>query len=190
MPAIAFALICWWVWFLPAQFVDLLTFDRGALLNGEWWRLWSAHFTHYTLMQMAADTGVVVVLGFVIRSRISGTFLTVCVLVAMPVISGLMLWLAPEMNSYRGASAVASLMWALGGSLFLAECRPFSARFWMGLLFLLLLAIKIVGEGLALLPPLTELPDGVRVAWQGHLFGAVAGFLIFLLWTQRVEKSL
>lgn len=164
---------------MPTPYSDLLVFERNALLDGEWWRLWSGHLTHFTWVQLLADSGVVAILGYFTQRYLKSAFLMFSLLLAMPVISGLLLWLIPDMNDYRGASAIGALMWVLAGCVFLAECKLFSPHFWLGCLFLLALIIKIAGEALSLLPSLSPLPQGVQVVWQSHLFGAVTGFVLF-----------
>jgi len=190
LPAILFALLCGAVWLLPAHAADWLSFDRAALWQGQWWRLWTCHLTHYTLAQLSTDASIIVILGFVLRRYLSALFLAVSLLLVLPLISGLMLLLMPEMSSYRGASAVGALLWVWLGCTLLYNSRVFSFSFWLGGCIISLLATKIIVEKWALLPPISNLPEYVQIAWQAHLLGAVSGLLLSILWQHSHQAAL
>ncbi|WP_130471861.1 hypothetical protein [Candidatus Magnetaquicoccus inordinatus] len=41
--------------FLPEELLMGLSYQRQDLLNGEWWRLWSGHFVHYSPQHALQD---------------------------------------------------------------------------------------------------------------------------------------
>ncbi|NWF37830.1 hypothetical protein F3F96_01560 [Mariprofundus sp. NF] len=185
MAALAVALLCWLVWFLPEAYQAALVYDSNAAVAGEWWRLWSGHLTHYTLSQLIADSGLVALLGLVLHRVISPYLFAISIIVALPLISLLLLWLVPEMNSYRGASGLAAMLWFMVGLHLIVQAKSGSVPIWIGPLFILLLIAKVAGEALALFPALSELPAGVVVAWQVHLFGMVIGLMVYLLCVRK-----
>ncbi|MCS6763368.1 MAG: hypothetical protein MO853_04510 [Candidatus Protistobacter heckmanni] len=142
----------------PEALLDTLEYRRCAILEGEVWRLWSAHFVHYSATQAAADVGT----------------LALSLLVGPPFISAGLLGMGASLEVYRGASGLA-VMFAVQ-----AGC---TLHWLLGAL----LAVKIL---LAWQDPSTlpnSLEEGIAVAWQVHLLGAVCGCLlgpVFLLLTR------
>ena len=181
MVACAVALLCWAVWFLPDSWLAVLVYEREAIAAGEWWRLWTGHLTHYTLSQLIADSGLVALLGLVVQRFISPALLSLSIVIALPLMSLLLFWLLPELASYRGASGLAAMLWLLAGLQMILSARPGSTQFWLGVLFLMILAGKLIGEAFALFPAFSDLPAGVVVVWQVHLFGTVIGCAVCLL---------
>lgn len=174
------ALGCLAIWLLPEDVQQLLVYNRSELVAGEWWRLWSAHLTHYNASQLMADSGLVALLGVVASRYGSAWRLCIALIVAMPLMSLLLFWLVPDMMLYRGASGLAALLWLLVGLQLISKAASGSRQFWIGVLFLLFLVVKVTGEAFALFPAFSDLPAGVVVAWQMHLFGMMMGVLIFL----------
>lgn len=185
MTGLAFALLCWLVWFLPEAYQAALVYDANAVVAGEWWRLWSGHLTHYTLSQLVADSGLVALLGLVLHRFFRPSLFAASIIVALPLISLLLIWLVPEMNSYRGASGLAAMLWFMAGLHLSLQAKSGVVPLWIGPLFILLLIAKVTGEALALFPALSELPAGVVVAWQVHLFGMVIGLVVYLLCVRK-----
>ncbi|WP_438482312.1 rhombosortase [Oleiharenicola lentus] len=84
---------------------DALLYDRHALAQGEWWRLWSGHFVHFGWPHFVADAGLLFILGWLLdaRHRLFGAI----ALVAMPLfISAILYRFDPEMIRYGGLSAL------------------------------------------------------------------------------------
>ncbi len=82
-----------------------LIYDRAAIAHGEWWRIWTGHLVHFGWPHFVPDTGLFVVLGWVLerRNRALSTFL----LVTMPAVISLSLFFFdPGMAHYGGLSAV------------------------------------------------------------------------------------
>lgn len=185
MAGLAVALLCWLVWFLPDFYQAELVYDSNAVVAGEWWRLWSGHLAHFTLSQLIADSGLVLLLGLALQRFITPSRFAILIIVALPLMSLLLLWLVPEMSSYRGASGLAAMLWLMVGLHLSLQAKTGSTPIWIGPLFILLLIGKVAGEALSLFPSLSELPAGVVVAWQVHLFGMVIGLLGYLLCVRK-----
>jgi len=159
---------------LPELARTWLEYRRQAILAGEFWRLLSAHFVHYSASHAAMDglTCLILASGLRRMDERRGILLRLAILAV--VISLALMLLAPAMATYRGASALAA---ALAAALGLALWRQ--RPDWRPVLALLTaaLAISFVAEaaGVGFLP--SSLPTGVKVAWQAH----AAGFLFGLL---------
>ena len=113
---------------------ESLQFDRGAIRSGQWWRLLTGHWTHWSFSHLFWDTAVFVILsacgaGFPARvtaptcltspTRPTGPtapfatpflFLPAFLLLSSLFISSAVWFLAPEMTTYRGLSGIDSAL--------------------------------------------------------------------------------
>jgi len=84
---------------------EVLIYDRARIAAGELWRLWTGHLVHFGWPHCAADTGLLLVLGFVLRRRHACFGLGA--LVAMPpAVSAVLYGFAPDLARYGGLSAL------------------------------------------------------------------------------------
>jgi rhomboid family GlyGly-CTERM serine protease len=155
-----------------------LAWERGAILHGELWRLWSGHLVHYSLSHGAADALAFCAMGM-LAEPLAGSrrFLFVLLGGAAAISLGLLVFVA-DLDAYRGASGLAMLAAALAGVL--VWRRQPAARWLIGASGLAL-AAKLLGDAGGHALTLASLPAGVAVSWQAHLIGALIGGLIGLL---------
>ena len=91
-----------------------LELDRTALAAGEWWRLLSGHFVHWTTAQLFWDGVVFAALGGLCWREDPRLFWRT-VLGSAAAVSAAVLLLQPEIHHYRGLSGIdAGLFAALG----------------------------------------------------------------------------
>lgn len=105
---------------------ELLQYDRVAILSGEWWRLLSGHFTHWTVEHLAWDLAVFCGLVAVSESECcrGTTVATVSsIVLSALVISTALLIAQPEMTLYRGLSGIDSALFAVVGISVLRQLR-------------------------------------------------------------------
>lgn len=173
------ALVC-----LAAHLASLapqFAYDRAGIMSGEIWRLWTGHLVHFSAQQLFVDVGMLLLAGWVVERERGARFTAGVVLLGMPAISIALLLTAPHLHAYRGASGVVMLL-ALVSTHALWDSRP-AAR--PGLVLLgLALAVKTLFDALGMLPGLSSLPPGVRVAWQAHAAGALLGWGLAALYRQ------
>jgi rhomboid family GlyGly-CTERM serine protease len=148
-----------------------LAWQRGAILHGELWRLWTGHLVHWSASHAAADALALGAAGLLAEPLAGSRRFALVLLGGAAALSLGLLACAPHLETYRGASGLAMLAAALAGVLLWQRhpaWRPALAAAG------LLLAIKTWAEagGLA---ALAALPAGVTVAWQAHLLGALLG---------------
>jgi len=157
----------------------MLAFEQEAIMQGEWWRLWTAHFTHFKHSQLVINSAVIAVMG-IIAGRFAKTWqIALVFLIAMPIMTGLLLVTTPHLLFYRGATGIAAMMWMLATWFLIGESRRFSLGFWLGLFFLLLFAAKAGLEGLMLLSPSYRHFTGLGIAWLVQFYGMLAGLAFF-----------
>src|SRR5947208_1629568 len=83
-----------------------LVYDRSAILNGEWWRLVTGHWVHFSSEHFLYDTAAFGIAGWMIESRRQRNFGGLCVLAAF-VISAAMLLFNPQLEVCGGLSGLA-----------------------------------------------------------------------------------
>jgi rhomboid family GlyGly-CTERM serine protease len=158
---------------------DQLLYDRGAITQGEWWRIWTGHLVHFGWPHFVADAGLFLILGWLLDSR--HPWFSRLGLAVMPAfISAILYWFDPGMNRYGGLSAV-----NLGLLLYLALQgwrRDWADWFWPAVLLVyvgeVVFEIAKGGRGGGLI----EFDDpGVRVATSAHLASAAYALLAWLV---------
>jgi rhomboid family GlyGly-CTERM serine protease len=91
---------------------ELLAFDRGRIADGEWWRMVTCHWTHWTLDHLGWDLlafTVLVPLCWRIRpARLGWTLALSSLLIPLVLWYGL-----PAMTQYRGLSGLDSALFVL-----------------------------------------------------------------------------
>ena len=88
-----------------ADWRPILLYDRAAIADGQWWRVWSGHLVHFGWPHFVADVGLFLILGYVLGS--TQAKLGPLVLFLLPVvISASVYFFDPQMLRYGGLSAV------------------------------------------------------------------------------------
>ncbi|MDH5299963.1 MAG: rhombosortase [Gammaproteobacteria bacterium] len=161
--------------FLSPEQVDWLRFDREGILAGEWWRLLSANVVHLGWGHYIMNAlGALLVL-FFFGSCLSALGWIISFAVGCLFIAGMILWLNPEILWYVGLSGVLHSLFVVGG---LANIRVRPLEGW---LFLTAVAAKLVWEQVFGALPGSEEMAGGPVLTEAHLYGALAGVLIWPL---------
>jgi len=179
MLGILFAALCWSIWYLEPHNISMLAFDKDAIMHGEWWRLWTAHFTHFKYSQLVMNSAVMAVMGLIAGRFAKLWQIALSFLIAMPIITGLLLVTTPHLLLYRGSSGIAAMMWMLATWFLIVESKRFSLGYWLGLLFLLLFAAKAIMEGLMLFSPAYRHFSGLSIAWLVQIYGTLTGLAFF-----------
>ncbi len=156
---------------------DALLYDRAAILHGEWWRLWSGHWMHFSPSHFFWNAVVIAGAGTwleVRRPGLLGRFL----FLAAPLLSVTFLFGAPTMAFYGGLSGLATGVVVL---LALAQlARPQARRaWWLGVLALV--GLKLGVDAFAPGPLFADFGGQVvRTSVLAHAMGAAAAILFFL----------
>ncbi len=151
----------------PAR--ELLRFQRDKVLDGEWWRLVTGHFTHLGPQHLALNlAGLLLVVFLTGRNQTARTWLLV-MLAGMGVIDAGFLLLDAELRWYVGLSGVLHGLLVAGLMAGLRERRNES------LLLLAVVAGKLLWEQFAGALPGSTLSAGGPVIVNAHLYGALGG---------------
>lgn len=161
-------------------------YDRAALAQGEFWRLWTGHWVHFSTSHLLWNLVVLVGAGAWLERRHPGLLL-LHTLVAAPLISGF-LWLAePAMRAYGGLSALATSVVTL---LALTQLRSRRADRPLWTALLVLVGGKIaydLGHATALFSRFDS--PLVRPSVFAHAAGAAVALLLFPAWRARERDS-
>ena len=155
----------------------LAAYQRQAVLDGEYWRAVSSHFTHLTVMHLALNIAawlLVFIYGWFVCSALMW-----CVLIGFCTLAtgAAMFFVLSDVQTYTGFSAVLhGLLVAVALLRIRADKSDFTA--W-SLLFLI--AVKLVYEFLHGPTPMTQSIVGVAILTESHLYGALSGLLAAVL---------
>jgi Cu-Zn family superoxide dismutase len=178
-PACAITTIIFCLAAAPNWLAAHLAYDRHAILCGELWRLWTAHLVHFS-WQHAVSDALVLFAATTLVQRLAGARLAWTALaIGAPGIALGLLWAAPHMTEYRGASGLALMMCVLYGALL---WRTAPRLRWLLAALACGLFAKTTAEAFGFSPGLAGLPYGVAVAWQAHALGALYAAAL-LAWT-------
>lgn len=163
---------------------EALTFDRGAILAGQAWRMLGGHFVHFTMEQLAWNLAVFIALGCLCERRLGAAYLPALAGSALVVSVGLLL-LNAGITRYRGLSGIASALFVL--TVLLTATDAIRSRrialLSLSLAGAILFAGKVLHEsisGAALFS--RDLPAaGVVPVPLAHGLGAIAGGMIFMV---------
>lgn len=160
-----------------------LRYDRSALMDGEIWRIASAHLVHLNPAHLLLN-----LLGLILLCELQWGELPLRHGYGLLGFSGVAIsaglwWLHPELAWYAGLSGVLHGLWAgcaLYGLCFTPSLRPKARLLYLG--GALLLALKLLVEFNFGAPANTAQLIGGNVVTASHLYGAVAGAVYVLAW--------
>lgn len=172
LPLLLFALPALLIAARP-EFAHILVCRRDALAQGEFWRLWSGHWVHFSPSHLGWNLAVVLVAGTGLEGvRRNG--LLRFTLLAPPLLSLLLCWLDPRMHTYGGLSGLATGVVVLLG----LQLRSTCTDPWLGFALLLLVAVKLGYEAVPSMSLFVEFSSpGVHSAPLAHAGGAALALL-------------
>lgn len=155
-----------------------LRYQRTALLDGQWWRLFSAHLVHLGWSHWALNMAGLALIWALLARELAGVFGWLVVLGSALVIGLGLLQFDPALQWYVGLSGVLHGLFAAGA------LRRWSYEPRAAMIMLAVLAAKLVWEQFAGAMPGTGALAGGAVIVDAHLFGAVGG--IITAWACRL----
>lgn len=164
---------------LNPEWREALLYNRAGIANGEYWRIWTGHWVHFGWEHFIPDTGLFLILGWLLQthhawfSRLSLVLMTLWV-------SAAIYWFEPSMARYGGLSAI-----DLGMLLYLAGQgwqKRWTDWFWPAVIAIyigeVIFEIKSGGEGGGMI----KFDDPhVKVASGAHIAAAAYAMLAWLL---------
>lgn len=173
LPFLLFVLPAALIAFLPGA-PTALVLNHADLAAGDWWRLWTGHWVHFSLSHLAWNLAVILVAGSWLERVRPGRLLRFTCLAA-PLISAAVLTCEPHLAVYGGLSGLAT---GVGVLLALTELERSQrdAAFWS--VFLLLVAAKSALDTTSVMPLFSRFatPD-VQASTMAHLAGLAVALL-------------
>lgn len=162
---------------------DALRYDRLAIVSGQGWRVFSAHFAHlgwaHLWMNLAGLALVWILVGNTLSwQRWLAVFLCSCLGVSLGLLA-----FNPELRWYVGLSGVLHGLLCAGS---IMGIRQGDGRSWP---LLILVWGKLIWEQLAGPLPGSAATAGGAVIVDAHFYGALAGTLICSFFSDRVRPG-
>ena len=95
-----------WQCLFERQYLESLWYSRGAIFEGELWRIFSGHLVHHSFSHLLFNLGALVLLSYIIETKYSALTLIKLLLILSLVTSVSMLLLVPDLALYGGSSAM------------------------------------------------------------------------------------
>jgi rhomboid family GlyGly-CTERM serine protease len=168
---------------IPAAY-DALILSRASFAAGEWWRLWSGHWIHFSFSHLVWDVVMVTVCAWAIEVR-DRKALCMILLAAPPFISTAVLKLAPDLRMYAGLSGLATALMVFAGFMLSREER------WrvIGLAMIAAMSLKLMMDAMEVQPGLVSLGKGAHPEPISHFAGAAFGALAWFVKQQRAKAT-
>jgi len=155
-----------------------LSYERGELAQGQWWRVLSAHFVHLDAQHALLNAlGLVLMWALFARDYTPWRWLAIYLFSAACISAGLWVF-NPEVQWYVGASGALHGVMAAGT---LAHLRRRDLDGWILAIFMV---AKLGYEQYAGAMPFA---GGANTIVDAHLYGAAGGFALALLMRSRSE---
>jgi rhomboid family GlyGly-CTERM serine protease len=165
---------------------QLLLYDRAAILEGEFWRLFTGHWVHFSADHLLFDTAALGITAWLSALRGDRLFPAFCLLAA-PAISLALFFLLPEMARYGGLSGI-----SMGGTIYLGLQGWRERGPWRRVcLTVLVLGLVKLGVDLSLdrFVMIAGADPAVIPVPQSHLVGAVCAVVAWICTGRRKRDS-
>jgi len=153
-----------------------LVYDRDAILAGEWWRVITGHWVHFSAQHFLYDTTAFGFAGAMVERRGHRNFGWLCA-IAMVVISGSMFVFEPRLEVCGGLSGLAT---AAVVFLTLHGLEEQGAWRWICGLALVLCLAKLLVELTTRHFVLLQAPGGLMPVPANHIAGALTAAGVYV----------
>jgi rhomboid family GlyGly-CTERM serine protease len=161
----------------PPSLADALQYDRAAILSGQVYRLITCHWTHWGTEHLVWDVATFVMLGTLCERRSRPRFAAALLLALKAVPSGILL-LLPNLQFYRGLSALDCTLFALLAADVLQDSIRERRRSWT-IAVALCFAGLVIKTGIEAFTGSTVFVDSAAAGFApvplAHLLGLAAG---------------
>lgn len=169
---IAITLISGLAHLLPENLWNALSFDREALIEGQYWRLLTAHFLHTNSPHLLLNVGALSLFWWLFSTYLQPIRTLVLVLCLSLLTSTMVFLFSPHLHHYVGLSGLVHGLIVWGAIKEIIRGKPF------GTVLLLGVATKVIWEQLGGDTGGTAALINAKVAIDTHLWGATCGLFI------------
>ncbi|NND65609.1 MAG: rhombosortase [Gammaproteobacteria bacterium] len=153
-----------------------LRYERDAIMDGEWWRLISGHWTHLGLSHLLLNLSGLIPLWLLFVNEFrwpTWMWVIICGVIAQAI--GFMIF-EPQLRWYVGLSGLLHSIFAAG---VWAWCRQ---KYWLGYIAAVVLLGKLLWEQIAGPLPSSAETAGGPVVVDAHWYGAIGGVIAMMVW--------
>jgi len=162
---------------------DALKYDRLAIQDGEFWRLFTGHFTHLNTSHLLLNLAGLVLTWLLVGRNYSSSQWLVVVLVSITAISSGFWFLDTHLLWYVGLSGV------LHGLMIAGAVQGIKSLPVESIVLCVVVIGKLVYEQLAGPLPGSESVSGGEVVVNAHLYGAIGGAIAAGFFWHRVGAA-
>jgi rhomboid family GlyGly-CTERM serine protease len=157
----------------------LVEFSRKAIMQGELWRLFTGHLSHWSLDHLQWDLASFVLLGAIAERNGRTRFIALVAASALAISIGLLV-AQPDLDFYRGLSGVDSALFVLVCASALRTSLCSRDRLGTALTITLLAGFigKVGLEAISGRPLFMAEDPGAALVWLAHASGGAAGCLV------------
>ncbi|PCI63485.1 MAG: rhombosortase [Gammaproteobacteria bacterium] len=165
------------------QTIDLLVYQRSAITNGEYWRLFTGHFFHTNKYHLMLNLA-----GLTMLWALHGEFYTIKNYSLLFLVSALtcslgLYFFSPDLHQYVGLSGV------LHGIFVWGALMDIKQKDKTGYLLFIGVWLKIAHEQIYGASSDVSTLIAANVAVDAHLWGAIGGLIFSLLYFYRLQKT-
>lgn len=161
--------------FLAQLIQPELLWQRDAINQGEWWRLWTGNIVHTDWMHLTLNTTGLWLFALLCGQTLSMRHVSLFIITSNTLVGILLYLTQAQLQWYAGLSGTLYGLFALGGvALILTGERL------VGILLLTLLISKVLYDSLPRTIPLTDAMMQTPVIQEAHHFGLVSSILFII----------
>ena len=168
--------------------IEWLQLDFAATLDGQWWRVFTGHVTHFGAQHLFWDLLMFVVLASLCEFQHPKTFGALLSVIAL-IVSATVMFFCGDVANYRGLSGVDTglFVWFVGDQYRLSQKqndKPY-AMLWgtLGVLLLAKLFYEMVTGELLFVSV-----EGFKPLVESHVSGGLAGLVALFLSDSSIQK--
>jgi rhomboid family GlyGly-CTERM serine protease len=163
---------------------DGLSYNRFFISNGQLWRIVTSHLTHTGFNHLGPNLVGLVIVFLLFGELFSTRFWLFGIIMCMSGISIGLFVFHPELEWYTGLSGV------LHGLIVMGIIGTINNSWHSGYFFLLAVAAKLIFEQLYSSSPSTMISINSPVIVDAHLYGAIIGLFIAILYFLKKREPI
>lgn len=172
------AVLCMAFALLPEDARTRLAFERSAILDGDLWRLWTAHLVPATTGHALFGSALLIAASALVEAVLGTRRVVLMLLAAAPLMAFALMAFAPAGIEYRGAAGMATMLGVVAATLLWH-----AGGIWTTAVVGAAVAVtaSTMAATFAIASGAASLAPDAALVWQANVLGALAGIAAALL---------